>query len=689
MYLHELTASVRKLDGIGPRRLKAFSERGVLTIADLLLYLPRRYEDRSTPRALADAATEPANTIAQIIRHEYFGSGRNRTLKLIISDGTQRAALVCFNRSFLADAYPPGTVVRLSAVFEYRYRELQTASFEMERAPDEPLGPPYEPQSPETEAFFRILPVYPLTAGLSQQHVRSALDQALKRWGTRIKDPGPAELCRKLQLPPLADALHAVHHPPSFSDAERGRRRFALHELLGLQVAQRRLVDRLHGEHRTPVAPPRGLLAVVQQRLPFSLSEEQQRVLDEIIADLGSARPMARLLHGEVGSGKTVVSLLSMVPRLEQGQQAAVLVPTELLARQQHATLRRHLEPHGITVELAVGNLAPAERKALYSRIADGTAQCIVGTHALISPQVTFSSLSYVVIDEQHRFGVAQRAALRDKGVAPDLLLMTATPIPRTLALTLYNGLQISQLRHRPPGRATVTTHLARCSRRAEVYTNVAARLRHGGQAFVVCPRIDPDGNAEQASAESTAAELAGSFLSGFSIGLIHGRLPEERKRETMQAFSEGRMQVLVSTTVLEVGVDVENAVAIVVEHAELFGLSALHQLRGRVGRGLKPGVAFLVYDENLTEEAKQRLRVLHREHDGFRIAEHDLKIRGPGELGGVRQAGILRLRFTVLERDLDLLEAGSPAVEQVRAGSPLDQSLVPFLPFDQEDACV
>ncbi len=689
MYLQELNTSIRKLDGIGPRRLKVFAERGVLTIADLLLYLPRRYEDRSTPRSLAEAGDQQVNTIAQVIRHEYFGSGKNRTLKLVISDGTQRAALVCFGRPFLAESYPPGSVLRLSAVFHYRYRELQTATFQIEPAPGECLGPPLGEQSSETAAFFRIVPVYPLSAGLSQHHVRAAVAQAIERWGTHLQEEIPPEIRAGLQLPEIATALRWIHQPSRLDHPELGRRRLAFHELLALQVAQRRLVEALHRARRPRRAQPHTLLNSVRQQLEFSLSSEQEHALTEIIDDLSGEQPMARLLHGEVGSGKTIVSLLSMLPRLELGQQTALLVPTELLARQQYETLRRYLEPQGVAVELALGNLSAAERRALYERIARGTARCVVGTHALLTPQLRFQALSYVVIDEQHRFGVAQRAALREKGSAPDLLLMTATPIPRTLALTLYNGLRVSQLRRRPPGCSPVTTHLARRSRRAEVYAHVADQLRRGGQAFVVCPRIDADENADQTSAESTAQELAAGYLSEFSIELIHGRLSEERKRATMQAFAEGRVQVLVSTTVLEVGVDIENAVVMVVEHADRFGLSALHQLRGRVGRGAKPGVAFLVYAEDLTEDAKHRLRVLHQEHNGFKIAERDLHIRGPGELGGFRQAGILRLRFSALERDLDLLEAGARVVPQVSQNAVLEQSLWGFLPFAQEERCV
>jgi len=689
VYLHELSSSIRKLEGVGPKRLKAFAERGVLTIADLLLYLPRRYEDRSSPRALADAAGEPANTVAEIIKHEYFGRGRNRTLKLIISDGTQRASLVCFGRAFLADSYPPGSTIRVSAVFQYRYRELQAAKFEIEPAPGETVGPPRGRRSRESALFFRIVPVYPLSSGLSQHHVRSAVAQALDRWGHNIQDEVPEALRRAVGVPPASEALEAIHRPEGFEAAERGRRRFALQELLALQFAQRRLVAALHETERSPRAQPRGMLEALLTQLPFALSEEQRNVLDEILNDLASPRPMARLLHGEVGSGKTVVSLLSMAPRLELGEQTAVLVPTELLARQQYETLRRLLEPHGVRVELAVGKLTTTERRALHERIADGTAHCVVGTHAVITPQVQFHALSYVVIDEQHRFGVAQRAALREKGSAPDVLLMTATPIPRTLALTLYNGLEISQLRDRPPGRSMVTTHLARRARRSEVYAHVASSLREGGQAFVVCPRIETDENGESASAEETAEELAGGYLAEFSIGLIHGRLSEEQKRSTMRAFTEGRIQVLVSTTVLEVGVDVENAVAIVIEHADRFGLSALHQLRGRVGRGRKPGVAFLIYGDELTEDAKQRLRVLHQEQDGFSIAEHDLKIRGPGELSGVRQAGMLRLRFTELERDLDLLEHTAKAVGSVSNYPELERSLLEFRPFTKEETCV
>ena len=651
MLLAELTGSVQRLRGVGPAVAAALEKLEITTVRDLLLHVPRGYENRKDHAPLSEAFNERGvNTVAEVLAHDYVGPPNRRTLKVYVRDESTTASLACFGRNFLAQKLPPGKRIRLTGSFQYRFGELTASAFE------------FEPADQEPRVFGLILPVYGLTEGISgrvmQKIVRAALSEA-----RHIEDEVPAVLRRRHELLEKRRAVHALHFPETMEEADAARRTLAYDELFTFQaVVARRVVERNAGQ-RAPKALPRSLLSRLLRSLPFSLTPDQKTVVEEIVADLGGARPMARLLQGDVGSGKTLVAFLSALPYVELGYQVAFVAPTELLARQHAENAARLLEPLGVRLAFLSGNVKAAARGPLLEAVAAGEVDITVGTHAVFTEAVAFRDLRFVIIDEQHRFGVRQREALIAKGTGsdggrPDVLLMTATPIPRTLALTVFGDMETSIIRTMPPGRKPVRTHLARQESERKVYERVRAELAAGRQAYFVYPLVRESEKLSLRDAEGMYERLAREVYPEFTLELIHSRVPEEEKAERMERFVRGEAAVLVATSVVEVGVDVANATCLVVEHAERFGMAALHQLRGRVGRGEHQSYAFLVYDDSLTEEAKQRLKVLYENADGFSIAEEDLKIRGPGELTGTRQAGYVRFRVADLARDMDLMNA-------------------------------
>jgi len=694
MFARELTASITRIKGIGEATASAFRKVGVESIADLLLYLPRDYQDRSRPVTLREIAVSPAvnpppaNTVVTVTRHLFIGRGRNRTLKVIVEEagdspnpeqdmfggasfdghpkadpasetdraarggppqlaaapnGT-RAALVCFGRNFLSRTLIVGKSFALYGNFSYRYGELQSSNFEA------------EPLERHTEA--KVLPIYPLTEGLSQGVVRRAIARAIAESGRHLENELPASLMKKRELLSKAQALAVLHQPENLEAIKAARFTLAYEELFYLQlVVARRALGRRR-THRTPQTLPTGLQERLVARLPFALTPDQRTVLAEIAADLAAERPMARLLQGEVGSGKTLVALLAACAAIEAGNQVALMAPTELLARQHAESASRLLAPLGIRLAFLTGNVKDAHRTLLLEALEHGEIDLVVGTHALFTRGVAFRRLGLAIVDEQHRFGVVQRLALVSKGEEPDLLLMTATPIPRTLALTLFADLDLSTIRTMPAGRKPIITHLAREGNERKVYDWVRSELARGRQAYFVYPLIQQSESLDLKDAESMYDHLRKTVFPDFPIGLIHSRLEEEEKTAVMERFVRREIAILVATSVVEVGVDVPNATVMVIEHAERFGLAALHQLRGRVGRGPEQSYAFLVYSDNLTDEGKERLRVLKETSDGFRIAEEDLRLRGPGEIAGMRQSGYLRLRVADLVADVEILKA-------------------------------
>ncbi|MBN1241719.1 MAG: ATP-dependent DNA helicase RecG [Spirochaetales bacterium] len=645
MTLRELEQSVETLSGVGKAVAARLARLGVYSIADLLVRFPRDYDDRTEPRPFSEWSRGRVNTVARVVAHEWFGFGRMRTLKLVLDDGSARAVAPCFNRPFLADRHPEGSLVKVLGSFAPKFGELQGANATLESA-EEGEGP-----------SNGILPVYSLTEGLAQGALRSFASRALSMYGERLEDELPPSLRERRRLLPISAALRGLHFPEGRAGLEEARRSLAWSELFFFQllVKKRAASRRERPVERRPITGElkRRLLA----RLPFEPTSDQLKVVAEIEADLASPVPMARLLQGDVGSGKTLVAFLAALDVIEAGGQVAVMAPTELLARQHAESAARLLEPAGVRLAFLSGNARDSARRPLLSALASGEVDLVIGTQALFSEDVAYRRLSLVVVDEQHRFGVVQRAALARKGSSPDLLLMSATPIPRTLALTVYGDLSVSVIRTMPPGRTPVATHLARMGNERKVYDFVRRELEAGHQAYFVYPAIEGDGESELKDAVAMQETLAREVYPDRRVGIVHSRVNDAEKRETMEAFRSGGLDILVATSVVEVGVDVPNATCMVIEHAERFGLAALHQLRGRVGRSSLPSYCFLVYAAPLAEDSKRRLMALKESGDGFELAEEDLRIRGPGDLVGTAQSGAFRLAVADPIRDSALLE--------------------------------
>ncbi|MFW6208913.1 MAG: ATP-dependent DNA helicase RecG [Spirochaetota bacterium] len=646
MLLGELKHSVTKLKGVGPRTAAQMAGMGVVSVADLLLHVPRDYEDRSKIVPLeAGYQGATVNTIVEVLAHDFFGSGYKKTLKIFVKDETAGGVLVCFNRNFLQQVLKVGQQFYLYGQFAYRYGELQSTSFEA------------EPYPSDNSKFGSILPVYPLSGKLNQAVMRKAVQDALNTYGRHIDTELPESLRSHYRYPEKLNALTQLHFPDSHEAAATARQALAYEELLYFQLVVARRATARSRSSRSPQILPQGLQQRCLRQLPFKLTGDQRSVLKEIKQDLDSSKPMGRLLQGDVGAGKTLVAFLSALPVIEAGYQTAFLAPTELLARQHAEKAAALLEPLGVRVAFLSGNVDKNARRPLLEALKSGEIDLLIGTHALFTKEVVFANLRFIIIDEQHKFGVEQRAQLVEKGSAPDLLLMTATPIPRTLTLTFFGDLEVSSIHTMPPGRSPIITHLARQSNADKVYSAVRHELQRGHQAYFVYPLISGSDRSSLKDAEGAAEQLSSQIFPEFEVALIHSKIREDEKLARMHAFSEGKLDILVSTSVVEVGIDVKNATCMVIEHAERFGLAGLHQLRGRVGRSTLQSYAFLVYSEELTEEGKQRLMVMKQSSDGFFIAEEDLKIRGPGEVTGTRQSGFMRLKFADLGGDLELLD--------------------------------
>ncbi|HUX37555.1 MAG TPA: ATP-dependent DNA helicase RecG [Rectinemataceae bacterium] len=649
MFLRELRDPVTRLRGAGKTAAALLARMGIYSVADLLLHFPRDWDDRSSWTGFAESAKSGtrAHAKARVFAHEWFGYGRMKTLKLRVDDGRDEASLVCFNRSFLEKSVPVGSQVVVTGRFVLRYGELQSSSFEIEALDGDGDG----------RVKSGLLAVYPLTEGLAQGNVRKLVAQALAEYGSHVEGELPVRILSRRALMAKRDAIRAMHLPRDEAEAERARESLAFEELFFFQLA---VAQRAHSRGEVAVVRKthRGALrSRLEARLPWKLTGDQRKAVAEIVDDMGKTRPMARLLQGDVGSGKTLVAFFAALEAIESGGQAALMAPTELLARQHAETAASLLEPLGIRLAFLSGNVDDAARPPLLAAIAKGDVDFVLGTQALFSDGVVYRELRLAIVDEQHRFGVLQRLALSRKGPMPDLLMMTATPIPRTLALTVFGDLAVSTIREMPPGRKPIVTHLAKAGNEAKVYDFVGRALEAGQRAYFVYPLIGESAKLELKNAEAMFARLRDEIFPGIPAGLIHSRLREEEKRQAMSDFKRGETRILVATSVVEVGVDVPEATVMVIEHAERFGLAALHQLRGRVGRGGGQSWCFLVYSDRLTEEGKARLKAMLDTTDGFRLAEEDMKIRGPGELSGTAQSGALGFAVADPVRDLEILE--------------------------------
>ena len=664
------TTPVEQVKGIGPKRGEALREQGVGTVADLLLDLPRRYLDRSQ---LAPVARAPAGEEVTLIAHvdavqkapRFRGRGRRPPTSVTVSDDSGTMRCVWFQGGQYLSLQPGDLVALSGKVEEYRgARQLVHPEYEL-------VGDAADPDLLHTGS---IVPLYSSSEemkerGLQSRGFRRFLRAALDSFASQATDGVSRAMAERLGMMSLPAALRAAHFPESRQEMEQARRRLAFGELFWLQgLLEERRREREQRGGGLALAAAARLRQALLETMPFELTGAQQRVLAEIDADMARPVPMRRLLHGDVGSGKTLVALLACLSAVEAGHQVAVMAPTEVLAEQHLQTLTRLCEPLGLRCAYLVGGQGAVLRRELLTGLASGAVDLVVGTHALLQPEVRFASLGAVVVDEQHRFGVTQRQDLYGKGPAAHVLIMTATPIPRSLALTLYGDLDVSVLDELPAGRQPIRTALRAPERRERIFSFVAEQLRAGRQAYIVYPLIEESERSDLTSVVAAHAELAAGPLAEFEVGLLHGRLASEEKAQVMGDFAAGRVQALVSTTVIEVGVDVPNATIIVIEHAERFGLAQLHQMRGRVGRGTEASYCVLVaYPTEGDADPADRLQALCDTQDGFELARRDLELRGPGELLGLRQAGVAGLRVAHPVRDEDLLVL---ARDEVRAAA-------------------
>ena len=657
------SSHVQYLRGVGPARARHLERLGIASVEHLARHYPRSYLDARRFVSVRELRRGEVLTVRGTIRSSAALRTRaGRTdFTASVTDGTGTLACYFFGQPWLARSLEPGARVVVSG----------------ELGPDGRMtNPLFEVVEDDLEHLLhagRMVPVHALTRGLTSRGLRVAVRAALEAVADRIPDPMPATTSEALGLGTLADALRQIHFPDDEEALERARRRLAFEELFLLQSVMELRRRVLAEEGRGLVtAGPGALARQATQALPFQLTADQTRALEEIVADMRSRRPMHRLLVGDVGSGKTIVALLAALHAIEAGLQVAFLVPTEILARQHAGTLARFARPTGAAVLALTGASSPAERRAIGSRLAAGEPALLIGTHALLETKVQIPQLGLAIVDEQHRFGVRQRAVLAQKGVIPDVLVLSATPIPRTLALALYGDLEMSTIRSRPAGRGRVVTRIAGEEKFPQVIEFMARELGNGRQAFVVVPWIEDAARAEHRAAEGELERLrAHPLLAPFRLGLLHGRLKAEEKQRVMDGFAAGSIHALIATTVVEVGVDVPNATLMVVENAERFGLAQLHQLRGRVGRGEHRSVCVLVPSPLTPPGGGERLEALAGTEDGFALAEADLKLRGPGEFWGVRQSGLPRLKLARLWQDGELLEEAREAARRVVGSDP------------------
>lgn len=757
MILSQIVNTVEDLQGVGPSSAKQFAKLGIFTIADILTRYPKDYEDRTKRVPLADfSKAKKVHTICKVSSHAWFGWGRMKTLKILITDGTAQAELVAFNRPFLQNSLPEGSIISVTGHFDIKYDKLQSSSFEAQRiAYDGNL----EDYKDFKLADTGILPIYSLTEGLSQKIFRKTVKVALKQYGKALDNEIPQKIIQERHLLNKSQAIFQIHCPQNFQELKEAKKTLIYEELYHFEyrLAQRTLSHRgilpkinqnFQDENNFLQENPQKNQSKNQQitlealkkqfspkqselfsRLNFSLTEDQINVIYEMNSEIDKSQiefnllktqgakfgknpfNMQRLLQGDVGSGKTLVAFFICLRVIDYGGQCAFLSPTELLAKQHAENAAKQLEVLGVKVAFLTGNVKAKGRNQLLIALQNGEIDIVIGTHALFSKQVQYKNLELAVIDEQHRFGVSQRESIIAKGRfskdsfthTPDILMMSATPIPQTLALTVFGDLDVSTIKTMPQGRKAIITYLSAMGHEKNVYEAVRKELKSGHQAYFVYPRIsenvenpedenleDLENSAQENSAQSKnssisqknqqnylnfnateqnsknsklkSAEEMFNFLSNqvypeYKCALIHSKVEEEEQNKILNDFYNGKIQILVATTVVEVGVDVANATCIVIENADRFGLAELHQLRGRVGRSDLQSYCFLIYSKNITQIGIERMKVMHESTDGFYIAEKDLSLRGPGEITGTTQSGYLTLGIADLERDKEILK--------------------------------
>ncbi|MCI6483542.1 MAG: ATP-dependent DNA helicase RecG [Selenomonadaceae bacterium] len=675
----ELSDDIEVLKGVGPKKAQQLHGLGLCSLFDLLTHFPRSYEDQSSITPIGRLEAGERATVAGVItglQEKRAGRRGMVILTATISDGTGFLQLTWFNQKFLKQKLKTGRRIFASGRTAYAYggqgqlAMSQMTSFEI-----------VEDEGADMEAKCGILPVYSAGENVKQSMLRALTEQLLglaEAGELAVPEVIPEGVRQQYGLLPRLQACRQIHYPEDRQQVEKARYRLAFEELYliqyGLMLLKKRRQERQQGIR---FANCGSLTGGVLSSLPFRLTDEQQNAWQDICNDMERPVPMRRLVQGDVGSGKTVIAMLALVKAAENGFQGAMMAPTEILARQHFESFSGFLEPLGIRVALLSGRLTKKAKQEMYDRLAAHEIDIVIGTHALIQEDVSFANLGLVVTDEQHRFGINQRAVLEKKGrLVPDVLVMTATPIPRTLTLTVYGDLEVSLIRQLPPGRKPVRTFVRGRDRRELIYKFVLEEIKKGRQAYVVCPLIEMNEDSGLSSAQEVYEELTGGIFYGIKCGLVHGKLKQKEKEELMQEFYEGKIKLLVATTVIEVGVNVPNASIMVVENAQRFGLAQLHQLRGRIGRGEYASYCIFVAEER-TEAARQRMEIMERTTDGFVLAEEDLKLRGPGQFFGSMQHGLPDLKIADVGQDIDiLLRARQAAMETVKGGEGLPEVL-------------
>ena len=677
----DLSTPLQFLKGVGPRKAADLTRAGLVTVEDLFYRLPFRYEDRSRMQPIASLKPGAKAAVLGEIKSARLAVTRRRGFKIfnaVVGDASGAIRCTWMNQPFLADILQP----HLSVVI-FGDVKLDSTGLHF-------LNPEYELVTDDITGVHtgRIVPFYEKTGSVTPNMQRKLVRVAIDQLPAELPDILPASMRARLQLVPRRTAIADSHFPSNDAPVEQlnafrtpAQRRMIFEEFFLFQIghAWRRHATGIELKPFVPAVDDR-VRAAAAKILPFRLTPGQRQAAKEIVDDMRRPQPMHRLLQGDVGAGKTIVALLAALVAMENGLQVAFMAPTEILAGQHFGNIARLLSQSRFRVDLLTGSTPGLKKHTLHAHIERGTTSLIVGTHALVQESIRFHKLGLVVIDEQHRFGVAQRAALRAKGLRPDVLLMTATPIPRTLALTDYSELDVSKIPDLPPGRTPVMTLVKPESRRDEIYQLLRDELDKGRQAYVIYPLVEGSEKIDLKSATEMADHLQAEIFPAYRVALLHGRMKADAKERIMSAFAAGHIHILVSTTVVEVGVDVPNASVMLVEHAERFGLSQLHQLRGRVGRGLWASYCVLLYQSPWTDEARERLKALASTTDGFAIAERDLELRGPGDFFGTRQSGLPKLRTGDLVRDRDIMEAAHREARTIVAEGGLGAELLQFV---------
>ena len=718
MKLKELENPIETLPGVGPSTASNFAKLNIFKISDLLSCYPKNYEDRTKKLPLKEFSSgQKIHSIVQVISHEWFGYGRMRTLKIIVTDGESQASLVCFNRPFMEKTLPVDSIVAVTAKYSFQYGQIQSSSFDAERIA---YGGTLQDFQKMVDPTAKVLPIYPLTSGLTQNQFRKAVFQALKMYAKGIDDELPQDTIQNQNLMHKKDAIFTIHQGQNLLQIEDARRTIKFEELY---FFQEQIIKQSRERNNVAIKPKNELIDLSPRQkkllstLPFELTPDQKAIINTIneeielseknaaihdsIAfetlqsqailhgsrvatdttvnkDARSSAPgsvasttstnftLARLVQGDVGSGKTLVAFFAALRIIDWGGQVVLLAPTELLARQHAENASKILSNCNVNVSFLTGNLNTKGRNNLLASIKNGNTQLIIGTHAVFSRNVQYENLQLAIIDEQHRFGVVQRNLIKEKCTIPNILMMSATPIPQTLAQVVFSNLDVSTIKSMPKGRLPIQTHLTKPGNESIVYETVRKELNQGHQAYFVYPMIE---NEEEEPAQDLFASkkiknatemfefLSKDVYPQFKCALIHSKIDENEQNQILDDFRMNKIQIIVATTVVEVGVDVPNATCMVIEQAERFGLAALHQLRGRVGRSNLQSHCFLIYGNNLTKVGKERLKAMYETTDGFKIAELDLKLRGPGEVSGIQQSGYLSLGLSDPLYDKELLE--------------------------------